>query len=154
MYRTLSDAETDDLLSLETFGHLACYDGKRPYIIPLAYVYHDGVLYGQTTEGKKTDLLRKNPQVCFQVQRQDGNTWRSVMCWGAFEELELERMDRADAKKVSKILSDYIASIQKGVGVSVKFSFEDKVAPLSVDGRTSTIFRIVVEEKSGRVFAA
>lgn len=155
MHRTLTEDETNALLVSEMFGHLACHDGKRPYIVPLAYAYVQGVIYGQTTEGRKTEILRKNPQVCFQVQKQDGEVWRSVLCWGTFEELDMSRISEAEAVNVSKLLSEHLSGIQKNVGVSVKFSFDEtSAAPLSVEGRSSTIFRIVIDEKSGRSYTA
>ncbi len=68
----------NSLLMSEVFAHLGCCEGSRPYIVPLAYVFHENALYGQTTEGKKVEILRKNPLVCFQVQKQEERQWRSA----------------------------------------------------------------------------
>ena len=39
-------------------------------------------------EGKKIEMMRKNPEVCFQVDAiADLLNWESVICWGKFEEI-------------------------------------------------------------------
>jgi nitroimidazol reductase NimA-like FMN-containing flavoprotein (pyridoxamine 5'-phosphate oxidase superfamily) len=48
---------------------LAMMDGNRPYMVPLNFGYRDNVLYFHSAgEGKKIDLLRRYPQVCFEVE--------------------------------------------------------------------------------------
>ncbi|NOS67438.1 MAG: hypothetical protein HOO67_03695 [Candidatus Peribacteraceae bacterium] len=84
MQDKLSDKEMNMLLSSEVFGHLGCCDDGKPYIVPMAYVYNENTLYGQTTEGKKVEKLRKNPLVCFQVESLKEGQWRSVICWGGY----------------------------------------------------------------------
>ncbi|NIP41723.1 MAG: pyridoxamine 5'-phosphate oxidase family protein [candidate division Zixibacteria bacterium] len=58
------------LLAEEEVGHLAMSDNGEPYIVPINYAYLDGriVLHCSMT-GKKLDLIRKNPNVCFAVNR-------------------------------------------------------------------------------------
>lgn len=47
---------------------LAMADGGNPYLIPLNFGYESGNLYFHTgLRGKKMDLLRKNPNVCFEM---------------------------------------------------------------------------------------
>ncbi len=42
--------------------------GKSPYVIPLSFGYHDHTLYFHSgAKGKKLDLLKNNPNVCFEV---------------------------------------------------------------------------------------
>ncbi len=44
-----------------------CIDGK-PYIVPMNFGYHDKILYlHSATEGRKIDILRKNSNICFEV---------------------------------------------------------------------------------------
>lgn len=154
MERALSVGETDALLQSEVFGHLGCTDGSRPYVLPLAYVFHDNVIYGQTSEGKKTDILRRNPSVCFQVQRQEEDQWRSVMCWGTFEELDFGKLEKGEAAAIVALLTERLSGIQKNVGITIPFSFADGAAPLVLNKRKSTLFRILVTEKTGKLYAA
>jgi nitroimidazol reductase NimA-like FMN-containing flavoprotein (pyridoxamine 5'-phosphate oxidase superfamily) len=152
MSDTLTDSQMNELLTEEIFGHLACSDNGKPYVIPMAYVFIENVLYGQTTSGKKVEMMRKNPLVCFQVEQLKDNRWRSVMCWGMFEELDFAQLKEPQESMAVEILTQRIAGIQQNVGVSVPFSFSQKARPLTVNEKQSTLFRIVIQEKSGRVY--
>ncbi len=151
MQRTLSLDETDALLTSEVFGHLACIDGQKPYIVPLAYIFYGHAIYGQTTEGKKIEILRRNPNVCFQVQKQEGS-WKSALCWGTFEELDFDKLEQTEASMIVELLTMRLGAIQSDVGISVPFGFTGKAAPLSVHHKKSTLFRILITEKTGREF--
>jgi nitroimidazol reductase NimA-like FMN-containing flavoprotein (pyridoxamine 5'-phosphate oxidase superfamily) len=46
---------------------LAMIHGDKPYIVPLCFGYRDNVLYFHgSLNGHKIDLIRKNPNVCFE----------------------------------------------------------------------------------------
>ncbi len=46
---------------------LAMASGNKPYIVPLCFGYLDDVLYFHSAlKGQKIDLLRQNPNVCFE----------------------------------------------------------------------------------------
>jgi nitroimidazol reductase NimA-like FMN-containing flavoprotein (pyridoxamine 5'-phosphate oxidase superfamily) len=46
---------------------LGMVNGNKPYIVPLCFGYHDNVLYFHgSLKGQKIDLIRKNPNVCFE----------------------------------------------------------------------------------------
>ncbi len=47
---------------------LAMCDGDRPYVIPLSFVLDgDAVFVHSAAHGRKLDVLRRNPHVCFEV---------------------------------------------------------------------------------------
>jgi len=47
---------------------LAMCDGDTPYVVPLSFGYQNRALYFHSaTEGKKIDILRRNPKVCFEI---------------------------------------------------------------------------------------
>ncbi len=153
MEQLLSDTEMDTLLTSEVYGHLACCNNGKPYIVPLAYVFHENVIYGQTTEGKKIEILRNNPLVCFQVQKQNEREWKSVMCWGSFEEMDFDKLEKAEAIPILERLTQRLSGIQENVGIAIpRYSFEEKSTPLMVNDRKSTLFRIIVTEKTGRAY--
>ena len=152
MQGSLSSTEMDELLSSEVFGHLGCTDSTKPYIVPMAYVHHENVLYGQTTEGKKVEILRKNPLVCFQVEKQEDRRWQSVICWGIFEELDFAELQKPESMEVVKLLTQRIGAIQENVGIAVPYSFQGGAQPLSVNEKKSTLFRISISEKTGRFY--
>jgi nitroimidazol reductase NimA-like FMN-containing flavoprotein (pyridoxamine 5'-phosphate oxidase superfamily) len=46
--------------------HLAMCDGDQPYVVPMNFGHQQGVLYFHSArEGRKLDVLRRNPRVCF-----------------------------------------------------------------------------------------
>lgn len=84
----LPEAEIERLLAEEFVGRLACSVDGRPYVLPIAYAYHDSCIYSHSSEGMKIRMMRRNRNVCFEVDRvEDEFNWRSVIAWGTFEEL-------------------------------------------------------------------
>jgi nitroimidazol reductase NimA-like FMN-containing flavoprotein (pyridoxamine 5'-phosphate oxidase superfamily) len=80
--------ETHALLRRARFGHLGCAREGRPYVVPMHYAYDSENLYFFTTEGMKTDYIKANDEVCFQVEEvRDPSHWRSVMVTGRAERL-------------------------------------------------------------------
>jgi hypothetical protein len=48
---------------------LAMVDGDRPYLVPLTFALDgDDVVLHSAGAGRKLDLLRRNPAVCFEVE--------------------------------------------------------------------------------------
>ena len=89
MLGQLNDTQIRNILSSQAVGRLACTDGKQPYIVPVTYTYDGKYIYGQTNEGTKLKMLRKNPKVCFEVDMMtDMRNWQSVIVYGKFEELK------------------------------------------------------------------
>lgn len=74
----------EEILSTQIICRLAMVDGDRPYIVPLNYGYSKGFLYIHSApEGTKIDLLRKNPEVCFEVEDNVEITKGEKACdWG------------------------------------------------------------------------
>ena len=79
--------EITDQLTLEEIlrGAIICrmamMDGDLPYIIPFNYGYKEGCLYIHSApDGKKIDLLRKKPEVCFEVEDKMEITTGELAC--------------------------------------------------------------------------
>ena len=107
MLGQLNDTQINNILSSQAVGRLACTDGKKPYIVPVTYTYNGKYIYGQTNEGTKLKMLRKNPNVCFEVDMMmDMRNWQSVIVYGKFEELKNEQ-----AKKARDILFGRVFSL-------------------------------------------
>ncbi len=104
MLGELNDMEIKNVLSSQVLGRLACCDGKQPYIVPLTYTYDGENIIGQTNEGKKLKLLRKNPHVCFEVDMMtDMTNWKSVLVYGDFQELNAEEAEKAQQELFNKV---------------------------------------------------
>ncbi len=104
----LSRPEMEKILAEEDTGVLCLSDGGNPYAVPVSYAWmNDRIIFHCATSGKKLDIMRKNPQVCFVVDRHPDRakphhpegecTYRfeSVLCFGTAKVLETpeERFD-------------------------------------------------------------
>lgn len=102
----LNEQQIKNILLGQVIGRLACTDGKQPYIVPVTYHYDGDYIYGQTNEGMKLDILRKNPAVCFEVDvMTDMRNWKSVVITGQFEELHNDAAEKARAILFSRVFS-------------------------------------------------
>lgn len=96
MLGKMNKMQMDHFLLSQAVGRIACTDGEKPYIVPVTYIYDGKDIIGQTKEGKKLDIMRKNPNVCFEVDAVDNMVnWRSVIITGTFTELKGEDADKA-----------------------------------------------------------
>jgi uncharacterized protein len=70
----LSDkARMERLLNAETIGHMALAVDNEAYVVPINFAYVDGrILFHCALQGKKLDMIRANPQVCFTVSIEEG----------------------------------------------------------------------------------
>lgn len=64
----IETARIEDVLKRATVCRLAMADGETPYIVPLCFGYAENRLYFHcATAGRKIDILRRYPRVCFEV---------------------------------------------------------------------------------------
>jgi len=62
-------SEIEEILNRAGVCRLGLADGDTPYIVPLNFGYRDRAIFFHTGQaGKKIDILRKNPAVCFEVE--------------------------------------------------------------------------------------
>jgi nitroimidazol reductase NimA-like FMN-containing flavoprotein (pyridoxamine 5'-phosphate oxidase superfamily) len=88
MLGTLDQTQIDALLKEQVTGRIACHADGTTYIVPINYVYHAPFIYTHSSNGKKIEMMRKNPDVCFEVDEiQTIFRWKSVVAWGQFEEV-------------------------------------------------------------------
>lgn len=85
-----SDREITDTAGIEAIVReaqvcrIALTDSEQPYIVPVCFGYEPGSLYIHSApEGKKIDMIRKNPRICFEVDFCDGIVKGDRACsWG------------------------------------------------------------------------
>lgn len=59
----------EEILRTARIVRLAMSDAGEPYLVPLNYGYCDGALYIHCAkEGRKIDILRYYPRVCFEIE--------------------------------------------------------------------------------------
>jgi len=145
MLGELNKEQINTVLSSQVIGRLACTDGKHPYITPVTYTYDGDYIYGQTNEGKKLTLLRKNKNVCFEVDTMtDMRNWKSVIVYGTFEELKGEELKKGKEKLFGRIFSLMTSSTIHPHEHSVTGQIDDSTRVKYV------MYRIKIKEITGR----
>ena len=148
MIGTLSPSEIEDVLSIQCVGHIGCHDEGHIYVVPISYAYDGENIYCHSYEGKKIDLMRINPDVCFEVdEMRDMANWKSVILQGNFEEIN----DKAERIKALKILLKrplpISSSITTHLGQTWPFVGDEFDGLNDIPG---IVFRISINEKTGR----
>lgn len=69
--REITDqAEMESILHGVTVCRIGLCDGLKPYVVPMNFGYRDGKVYlHSATEGRKVDILRRNPNVCLEFEK-------------------------------------------------------------------------------------
>lgn len=145
MFGTLDSAQIEEVLSKNVVGRIGCHADGKTYVVPISYAYDGKCVYAHTYEGLKLSMMRKNPDVCFQVdQMEDMANWRSVITWGTFEELTKEKERNDGLKKLIERVVPAVASKTVRLGAQWPFPTRDYA---SING---IVLRICLHEKSGR----
>jgi nitroimidazol reductase NimA-like FMN-containing flavoprotein (pyridoxamine 5'-phosphate oxidase superfamily) len=129
----LGAVEIEALLREAVVGRVGCHVDGLTYVVPVIYAYDGEAVWVVTVEGQKTQMMRANPRVCFEVDEYAGpGSWRSVIVQGTYEELDAEGLAQATA-----LLSERFAG--RGSGRRP-----------NAGGRTPVAFRIRMAEATGR----
>ena len=140
MLGELNKREIIEFLESKFIGRLGCHLNGETYIVPVNYVYQDNAVYAHSGEGKKIDMLRANPRVCFQVDEIDNMfKWKSVILWGTFEELKDQERQQAMQGLILRIMpaTDHPGR-EPSHGISP--AFHDNLI----------VYRINIQEATGR----
>ena len=114
MLGELNKKEIKDLLEKQAIGRLGCHAQDETYIVPVNYVYRDEFIYAHSGYGKKIEMMRQNPKVCFQVdQISDIFSWKSVILWGTYEELFGEERQQAMQGLIQKVMAQRTKASQE-----------------------------------------
>jgi nitroimidazol reductase NimA-like FMN-containing flavoprotein (pyridoxamine 5'-phosphate oxidase superfamily) len=146
MLGKLNSTEIEEVLTHQIIGRIACHANDMSYIVPISYAYDGKCVYAHTYEGLKINLMRANPNVCFQTDIMENMAnWKSVIAWGEFKELTetSERnkgIQKLMARKISGIASETVQLFPVWPFASNEYSEE-------IDG---IIFCIRLGEKTGR----
>jgi uncharacterized protein len=144
MLGKLSNEQIDSLLRTEVIGRIGCHADNKTYIVPITYVFDGDSIIGHTSEGLKIEILRKNPMVCFQVDKIDNMmSWQSAIVWGIFEELEGYDARFAMQKLITRMLPLTTDDVHEQMHGIEKHQLES-------GGTKTIIYRINIFEKTGR----
>jgi nitroimidazol reductase NimA-like FMN-containing flavoprotein (pyridoxamine 5'-phosphate oxidase superfamily) len=67
--KIINDPEQiEEILSKAKFLRLALSDAEIPYVVPISFGYKENAIYIHSSQkGKKIDILKRNPRVCFEA---------------------------------------------------------------------------------------
>ena len=122
--REITDAaELRGILERAVSCRVALADGDQPYLVPLSFALDgDDLVLHSARAGRKLDILRRNPKVCFEVEEgvavrpaaepcDVGMSYRTVVGFGAAEEVE----DPAEKARLLAVLSaKYTGAVPAG----------------------------------------
>jgi len=146
MLGALNEDQIETLLRELPVGRIGCHADGITYIVPVNYVY-DGInLYAHSAKGMKIDMMRKNPEVCFQADAIISlQNWESVICWGKFEEITdmLER-ERAMQKIINRVMP-----LMQGETAQASHGFTGNASDVGFEMEL-ILYKIVLSKKTGR----
>lgn len=97
----MREKDARETLAAINYAHLAVAKDNLPYVVPVHYAFDGNDLFVYTTEGKKAEIIRENPEVCLQAEDvTDNENWKSVIVFGTAEQL----VNEADRQKALDLI--------------------------------------------------
>jgi nitroimidazol reductase NimA-like FMN-containing flavoprotein (pyridoxamine 5'-phosphate oxidase superfamily) len=146
MLGELNENQIEALLKSRSVGRIGCHADGITYVVPVNYVYDGSQLYTHSVKGMKIDIMRKNPEVCFQVDsiRNIAN-WESVIAWGKFEELiDLSEKQHAMQKIINKVMP-----LMDGENAQPSHGFTANASDVGSQVEL-ILYKIILTKKTGR----
>ena len=137
-------SELENIIREATICRVSMVNDGLPYIVPLSFGYKDNCIYVHcATKGKKIDILKKNPNICFemdincQVVKSDkacnwGMQYQSIIGLGKAIFLE----DSGDKRRALNLIMDHYS----------KESFDFPEQSLI----NTTVIKVEIERMSGK----
>jgi hypothetical protein len=145
MLGELNTRQIEDILYSQSIGRLGCHADGVTYVVPVTYAYDGRYVYAHTAKGMKVNMMRKNPEVCFEVESVSNmSDWQSVISWGKYEEITGE----AARKMAMQKLIDHLLPVLTGETVQPSHGFDPHMTDAA--GREVILFRIKLNNKTGR----
>jgi len=145
MIGSMEKDQIEHVLRRGVIGRIGCSADNKIYIVPVTYVFESEYIYAHSREGMKIEMMRKNPNVCFEVESIETMTnWSCVVAWGKFEELDNE-VERTKALKIldDRLMPYLLSETMRPQGHSQ--------TPHGVEkGRDAVVYRISITDMTGR----
>jgi nitroimidazol reductase NimA-like FMN-containing flavoprotein (pyridoxamine 5'-phosphate oxidase superfamily) len=146
MLGELDGLQIEDLLMSLPVGRIGCHADGITYIVPVNYVYEDNTIYAHSKKGMKIDIMRKNPEVCFQVDAIDDLlNWESVIAWGKFEEI----IDMQEKTTVMQKIINWVMPLMRGETAQPSHGFTGNASDIGEEVEL-ILYKIVLSKKTGR----
>ena len=145
MISELSPQQIEQVLHEQVIGRIGCHARGRTYVVPVTYSYDEGTILSHTGEGLKVQMMRENPEVCFEVEDlRYLPRWSSVIIQGRYEEFHGD----AAASALDRLMARLQAS-PPGLG-EMPWQGAGVFAPETHAQRPEVMFQITIVEKTGR----
>jgi nitroimidazol reductase NimA-like FMN-containing flavoprotein (pyridoxamine 5'-phosphate oxidase superfamily) len=147
MIGKLSEEKMHEVLNENVLGRIGCTDGTNVYVVPVNYVFDGKFIIGHSLPGMKISMMRKHPQVCFEVDEMKSFTnWKSVIITAQYQELTEERERLA----AMKLFVDRMLRLKLSETAVLPELAEQRVHPRSPGNIKPVIYRLIIEEMTGR----
>jgi uncharacterized protein len=135
----------DSIIRQSLVCRLGLSDGERPYIVPLCFGYQDDTLYFHGShQGRKMDILRRNPNVCFEFDADLrvkegvhpcfwGMQYRSILGFGIASLVE----DPGEKRRALRVILMHYSD-------GTDFSFPEEMV------RETAVIRVEIQGLSGK----
>lgn len=145
MLGELTEEQIDHVLQSQVVGRLGCSNNMDIYVVPVTFAYDGTYIYVLSKEGTKVNMMRRNPNVCFEVDViENMANWRSVILWGEYQELEDDR----EKRKAMNILANKVMPLITSETIK---PLRQPMAPHIVEKEKKPIaYRILITKKTGR----
>jgi len=145
MFGIMSHDEIEELLQQQFIGRIGCHSDSVTYIVPISYAYDGKHIFAHTMEGMKVSMMRKNTNVCFEVDSmQNTENWKSVICWGSFKELT-DPEERQDA-----LIKLHNRAFPKSISATARLSSAWPFLPRDINSIEGVVFSIQLHKKTGK----
>lgn len=142
----LTEAECKDFLQKQILVRIGCNVNGETYVVPVNYIFNGTNIIAHSQEGKKIEMMRKNPNVCLEVDNMQAlKNWKSVIAWGKFVEIT-DPTEKWDA------LHDFVNRM-----MHFKFSetaLPPEMMPQRMHPRSeklkTVVYKIIIEKLTGR----
>jgi nitroimidazol reductase NimA-like FMN-containing flavoprotein (pyridoxamine 5'-phosphate oxidase superfamily) len=139
--------QAEDILNMGRLCHIAMANGDEPYLVTVNYGYKSGCIYFHSApEGRKIEMIRNNPNVCFMIYSDDllvpgenpckdwSMKYRSVIGYGK-----------------ATILKNHV---EKTEGLNILMEHYSKKGPFKFGAKNleeTTVVKIDIENISGKI---
>lgn len=142
----LTEEEIKHVLTSNILGRIGCTDGNLTYVVPITYFYNGKDIILHSKVGMKVEMMRANPQVCFEVdQIHTYNSWQSVIAWGKYEEV----LEPAEREALMKSFVERMLYMKMSVTALPPEQFPFRLHPRE-EPFTFVVYKIVLEKLTGR----
>jgi nitroimidazol reductase NimA-like FMN-containing flavoprotein (pyridoxamine 5'-phosphate oxidase superfamily) len=134
----------EDVLKRAFVCRLGLCEDNRPYVVPLCFGYKDNALYIHCgPEGKKLDIIRKNNNVCFEIDIDHEIIKAEQACKWSFKYKSVIGFGKA-------VFVEDVESKRKALDIIMRQFSEDTFEYPQETIRNTTIIRVEIESMTDK----